>query len=117
MHNNPQIQDAIFVCLNFYATVSRKKKKKKKKKKKPLAVRQLQGMLRIAVRRFLLLTIAPESAAKCSEALALWSHLRAVGGCYKKGFSRHYENKYERDLKLVGRIFCDGTSVGCQVAT
>ena len=45
------------------------------------------------------------------------SGLTAVGGCYKNGFSRHYENKYERDLKLVGRIFCDGTSVGCQVAT
>ena len=44
----------------------------------------------------------------------LRSHLRAVGGCYKKSFSRHYENKYERDLKLVSRIFCDGTSVGCQ---
>ena len=73
------------------------------------------------MRRFLLLTVAQESAAKCSEALLcatyLMSHLRAVGGCYKKGFSRHYENKYERDLKLVGRTFCDGTSVGCQVAS
>ena len=44
---------------------------KKKKKKKTLAVRQLQGMLRIAVKRFLLLTVAQESAAKCFEALAL----------------------------------------------
>ena len=64
-----KIQDAILVCLNFYATVRRKKKKQQKKK--TLAVRQLQGMLRIAVRRFLLLTVAQESAAKCSEALAL----------------------------------------------
>ena len=81
------------------------------------------------MRRFLLLTVAQESAAKCSRkvlqnvprrsrcATYLRSHLRAVGGFNKKGFSRHYENKYERDLKLVGRIFCDGTSVGCQVAT
>ena len=70
------------------------------------------------MRRFLLLTVAQESAAKCSEALALCNVPQvSPEGCYKKGFSRHYENKYERDLKLVGRIFCHGTSVGCQVAT